>query len=547
MNVETDERDILSFFPYSPSRPAPRSSQKAVCKEIDKVFREGKRIVILEAPVGSGKSAIAMTFARKFKDSHIITPRKSLQDQYFEDFPDDVVLMKGRNAYPCTTHAPRKIYLKVIQDINNGKIRAPSRDEDNCANAPCRNSEAIYKACTGRQGPCPYNVAIEVAQKHHTVIHNIHSFVFQTNFGEKFEKRSLMIIDEAHEIEDVLRGFISKKFTLPHVVSRERIPHCETIDDWCDFFGQPEFLPEVTAAERARKEADETYVTNLERYLTQIDVLKSCSEYYGREFTVRSQPHLAGSRQIGVVFEFIPHNIGNAANKYLFSYGDKVLLMSGTIYDKEQYCRYIGINPSEAYFIRVPSTFPVKNRPIYAKADYQVDTSHRNWNDNFKEMIEKITKIMNIFKDVKGLIHVPSYEAAEEIASWLSPERVVTHSRHDFQEKLEAFYASKDPLVFISPVCQQGVDFKGDRARFQIITRIPYLNTADPFVEYKVQNDFPWYNYKALVTFGQQIGRVNRAENDYGATFLMDERFNRFIARNSSKLPKWLRDAIVYK
>jgi Rad3-related DNA helicase len=101
--------------------------------------------------------------------------------------------------------------------------------------------------------------------------------------------------------------------------------------------------------------------------------------------------------------------------------------------------------------------------------------------------------------------------------------------------------------VFISPVCQQGVDFKGDRARFQIVTRIPYLNTSDEFVSHKVENDFAWYNYKALVVFGQQIGRVNRAEDDYGATFLLDERFNRFISKNSTKLPKWLRDAIVYR
>lgn len=543
MNVETDERDILSYFPL----PTARNSQKAVLKEIDKAFSEGKKVVILEGPVGSGKSAIAMTLARKFQDSHLITPRKSLQDQYYEDFSDDVVLMKGRNAYPCTLHAPRKTYLQVMKAVQEGKIRAPSRDEDNCSSAPCRNSEAVYKACTSKNGPCPYNAAIEVAQNHHTVIHNIHSFVFQTNFGEKFEKRSLMVIDEAHEIEDVLRGFISKKFTLPHVVKDEDIPVCDTVEQWCDFFGRPEFLPAVSDAERARKEADETYVTDLERYEAQIAAIEAQAEYYGKDFTVRREPHYAGPRQIGVVFEFIPHNLGGAANRYLFAYGEKILLMSGTIYDKEQFCRYLGIDAAEAYFIRVPSTFPLKNRPIYAKPDYQVDTSHANWNDNFKEMIEKIQKIMNVFKDVKGLIHAPSYDAAEEIASWLPAERVMVHNRHDFQQKLEEFYASDKPLVFISPVCQQGVDFKGDRARFQIITRIPYLNTSDKFVEHKVQNDFLWYNYKALVVFGQQIGRVNRSEDDYGATFLLDERFNRFISRNSSKLPKWLRDAIIYK
>lgn len=533
----------MSFFPLE----TPRNSQKAVIVEIDKAFQSGKRIVILEAPVGSGKSAVAMTFARKYKDSHIITPRKSLQDQYFEDFSEDVVLMKGRNAYPCTKDAMRGAYIKVIQAVQRGQVKQPRKDEPNCATAPCRNSEAVWKACVAAKGDCPFSVAINVAQQHHTVVHNIHSFVFQTNFSERFEKRSLMVIDEAHEVEDVLRGFITKKFNLPHTVRPEDIPNCETIDEWCDYFSRPEFLPEVTELERQRKQNDENFLTNLERYMATVEVLRSNSEHYGKDFTMRRTPVFGGARIIGNNFEFIPHSLGNAANRYLFAYADKVLLMSGTIYDKDQYCRYLGINPEEAYFIRVPSTFPIANRPIYMKPDYQVDTSHANWNDNVEEVCEKIKKIMGIFKDVKGLIHVPSYEAAQEIARGLADERIVIHEKHDFQERLQYFFESSEPLVFISPVCQQGVDFKQDRARFQVIVRIPYMNTSDEFVNKKVQDDFQWYNYKALVVFGQQIGRVNRSENDFGVTFLLDSRFNKFVAKNSKKLPKWLRDAIVYK
>jgi Rad3-related DNA helicase len=74
--------DILSFFPLEEARP----TQKAVLLEIDKAFHEGKKFVILEAPVGSGKSPVAMTFGRKFQDSHIITPQKSLQNQYTKTF-----------------------------------------------------------------------------------------------------------------------------------------------------------------------------------------------------------------------------------------------------------------------------------------------------------------------------------------------------------------------------------------------------------------------------------------------------------------------------
>lgn len=537
-------RDILSFF--SPGK-TPRPTQKAVLVEIDKAFTEGKKFVILEAPVGSGKSDVAMTLARKFLDSHLLTPQKSLQNQYYEDFEQDSVLMKGRNAYPCTRSKSRKIYLKVINDINKGQVKQPGAGEDNCGTAPCRNSETVYKLCTEFQGACPYTAAIEVAQQHHTVIHNVHSFIFQTNFGDKFQKRKFLAVDEAHTLEGIIRDFITKKISLKGLVEAIDTPSEPSVDKWCDFFMTDRFLPEVSASEKAMKELDETYLTERDKYLEQILAFKEKAEYYGEAFTVKRTPNYLGDRCMSTAFEFIPHNVGSAPTRLIFDYGEHVLLMSGTIYDKNMYCKSIGIKPDDAYFIRVPSSFPLKNRPIYVKPDYQVDTSFANWNDNFKEMITKINKILGIFNDVKGLIHVPSYQAAEEIASWLPPGRVIWHDKSNVQEKLQEFYNSKEPKVFLSPVCSQGVDFKYDRARFQIVLRIPYLNTSDEFVNYKVKNDFSWYNYQALIIFGQQIGRVNRSDDDFGVTFLMDSRFNKFISSNTSKLPKWLKDAFIYK
>lgn len=537
------EKDILSFFPLK----TPRKTQELVIREIHKAFQEGKKFVILEAPVGSGKSAVAKTFANYFQDSHILTPRKSLQNQYYEDFSNDTVLMKGRNAYPCTRKKSRKIYLKVINEIKTGSIQQPRQGEDNCGTAPCRNSKTIYQNCTKVNGDCPYTVAIDVAQKHHTVIHNVHSFIFQTNFSGKFEKRRIIIVDEAHEIEEIVRGFISKKLTINKVIEASDIGNFDTIPAWCDFFLNEKYMPELTPYEKVLKEEDPEYVTDRDKYVEMIETLRDKAEYYGNDFTYKRTPNYMGQRQVSTSFEFIPNSIGSAATRLIFEYGDHVLLMSGTIFDKQAYCKYNGINPNDVYFIRVPSAFPAKLRPIYLKPEYQVDTSFANWNDNFDEMIKKINKILTIFHDVKGLIHAPSYESAEQIARYLPANRVVLHDKMDFQEKLEAFYSSKEPKVFISPICQQGVDFKDDRARFQIVLRIPYLNTSDEFVNYKVKKDFPWFNYRALVVFGQQIGRVNRSENDFGVTFLLDSRFNRFISNNASKIPKWVKDALIYK
>ncbi len=541
------EGNLVEYFPVGGHITAPRPLQTAVLNEVDKVFKSGKKFIVIEGPVGCGKSGLAIAMARAFNSSHIITPRKSLQDQYYEDFQEHVVLMKGRGSYPCTINASQPKYNKIILDIKRGQVKAPPPHDPNCATAPCRSSKEVYKACVNGNGECPYTIAMETAQKHSSVIHNLHSFIFQTSFANKFEKRELLVIDEAHDIQGIIREFISKKMTINKVIKPDDIPKDYNVDVWADFLLTPEFVPAETAADAFYKEKDPNHVSARDEYIIKVENFRAQKTYYNDKFVVESKINKVGTKEISTTFEFIPEKLGGAANEYLFSMGEYVVLMSGTIYGKEVFCSNLGLNPADVHYIRIPSTFPKENRPIIAKPEYQVDTSFAMWDENFDEMIEKIEKIMNIFGDAKGLIHAPSYDAAEQIANRIGGSRLMTHGKHDTQDKLQLFYDSKDPLVFVSPVCQQGVDFKDDRARFQIILRVPYLNTSGAFVNHKVKTDYPWYNHEALIIFGQQLGRVNRNEDDYGATFLLDSRFNKFITKNLSKIPKWVQAAIIWK
>lgn len=530
---------VLEHFPFSQIRPL----QKKVIEAVEQAFLSGKRIVILEAPVGSGKSPIAMAFARESNDCHIITPRKGLQDQYFQDFSEDIVLMKGRNAYPCTFGESANAHQQVIRMVNTGRVNPPKRGEPNCAEAPCINKESVGRTCESVVGVCPYKAAMELAQQSPVIVHNIHSFIFQANLADKFQRRKYMIIDEAHEVEAALRGFLTKEFKVREAFEEEDIPRHETMKDWCDWFASDRFAPSESDRELRMKESVEGYKSQRDKWLEAVMALREATEFLDKDFTMKYELEATG----GTKFEFIPHSLGNSVNSLLLDFGDRVLLMSGTVYDKKFFCSNLGIKEEDAFFIRVPSTFPVENRPLYAKAEYQVDTSHLKWGDNFPEIIEKVKKVCEIFHSVKGLIHTPSYYASDQILKALKDRRFIAHDRSDFTYKLEEFFGSTEPKVFLSPICQQGVDFKGDRARFQIILRVPYSSTGDPFVGHMVKNNFKWYNHQALVAFGQQIGRVVRSENDYGATILVDSRFNQFLSRNSGKLPEWVKNAVIYK
>ena len=532
----------LDLFPLPTIRP----SQAKVIDEIQKAYEDGNKFVIVEAPVGSGKSAIAITLARYYGQAHLITPRKALQDQYFADFSDHVVMMKGRSAYPCTTplvpfnrRSLHGQYTKVINQIRKGSsplFRKPIRS---CAEGPCKDNLDYYTKCTSIMGKCPYKVAMEVAENDAGVVHNLHSFVFQTQFAAKFSTRDILIIDEAHEVEGMVRDFVSRGLSVPQTLTEEELQETKgfkDLDQWCNWMLQERFVRLVPDAKLG--EEDRTY---RDEYIEGVEDLRKMAPTYGESFAVRINAD-AFSKKTRV--EFIPDNIRRAVNELLFRFGEKVLLMSGTIYSKSKFCSILGIPEESAYFIRTSSSFPLESRPIYMRQAHSVDTSHANWGNNLTKTIDVIQEVLDKFDDVKGLIHTPSYKATEEILALSESDRLVGHSREDFQLRLEGFYQSDTPDVFVSPVCWQGVDFKDDRARFQIILRVPYPNSGDEFISFKMKKDFSWYNYQALIVFGQQVGRINRSESDFGVTILVDERFPKFLKRNARLLPKWLKEAV---
>src|SRR5437899_33634 len=94
---------IFDHFPLAKMRPG----QEEALEAIERAYREGKRGIIIEAPTGSGKSAIAIAAAGwavqlgvgkgESPGAYILTPQKQLQDQYMRDFErGGLVQLKGR-------------------------------------------------------------------------------------------------------------------------------------------------------------------------------------------------------------------------------------------------------------------------------------------------------------------------------------------------------------------------------------------------------------------------------------------------------------------
>lgn len=580
----------------------PRESQVRVINAAEEAFSK-KDILIVEAPVGSGKSGIALALARWLGQSHILTPRKSLQDQYYEDFPDELAIMKGKSGYPCyprlspmdaavrgkasngnTVWFPTYQNMdanpedyRAVTDLIRKRIPVANMSSVDCSEGPCSSSNSIKANCENDgDRPCPYHVALNVANLTDHVVHNVHSFFYQTMFGARFEERDLIVIDEAHDLEGIIRDFLRTRIMLSYADVPENLePSSQApVEEWVDWFLQSKGLSFKKLQDLY---PDEAFGNQLHKYFSERDMWvreESASDGSSKVVSTPEKKFSESLAKLMITYEdmdgdppivsifrntekrrmeytFTPSTLVGKAESLILHMGKKVLLMSGTVYGKSTFCRNLGINPDSAEYIRIDSDFPIGNRPIILRSDLSTDNSFSSWNSDPEvqgKMVTNICRIMDAYKDKKGLIHAPSYSSARHIASLISSDRIVTHGPHDFLSVLRGFVEDTESnKVLISPTCQQGVDFKGDIARFQMILRVPYLSTEDEFIHYMMKNNFNWYNYHSLVVFGQQIGRVVRGPSDWGHTYLLDSRFKKYLQRNRRSLPPWLTAAIQFK
>ena len=239
---------------------------------IDKAY-ETKRFVVLEAPVGFGKSACAIAVAKKYGDCHMITSQKILQDQYTRDF-NDIFVMKGKSNYWCNE---KDVQCGVVdcspgscfcnEELVKSKDFKLSDSELRTLGAPISGDGKVYfkedrdtysldadNKHYNIDG-CIYSanrVASKIAQ---ITLHNFHSFLYQGIMGETHEARNLLIIDEAHNIESIVMDFfaINLNNKLFRSIPFPQFYDCNKI---VDYFNKDDYSGPI-------KELEQTYPVSL--------------------------------------------------------------------------------------------------------------------------------------------------------------------------------------------------------------------------------------------------------------------------------------------
>ncbi|HEY9387667.1 MAG TPA: ATP-dependent DNA helicase [Nitrososphaeraceae archaeon] len=235
--------------------------------------------------------------------------------------------------------------------------------------------------------------------------------------------------------------------------------------------------------------------------------------------------------------------------KHVFEKCSKVLIMSATILDPKAFCRSVGLMyDKEVKFIQVKSDFPIENRPIYPMNIAYLNFNNLQLPDIKSSITKTIDNIMTIHKKDKGIVHTTSYEQLNFIKEKISQENtrrlLVTDPEIQRDEIIQEHINSIKPTVLISPSLHTGLDLKGELSRFQIITKVPYPNKNDRWINAKRNLDEDWYYWQTALKLVQASGRSIRSKEDWAKTYILDSAFGYFVNKNRDILPDWFMQAV---
>lgn len=502
-----------------------RGNQRWVLDEMSRALSDPNiKYVVVQAPTGTGKSPLAMAVALAAKSAYIMTANKKLQDQYIRDFAEYIVDMRGRSNYKC----------HVLNAFN-------------CADAPCRNTLEGRKKC-GTDRKCEYHGKLdEAAGAPITSLNFAAAIAYLNHCQHMFESRNVLLIDEAHLIEQELTGYIELSVSTKQLTDfglSSHIPQCDTTA------GYIPWIKDVHTYCERMKDGSFEIKGMYDRFKNFSSRVAQIYEEVARDAKNIIVQHDSGTRYSGPTISFRPIDVSQSANEKLFQYGEKVVFMSATIINYGAFLNTLGIDPNKSVFIDVPSTFPEERRQIVR--DYVDSFGYANLQQPAmqRRIADEVERLMTLHANVKGIIHLPSYTVGGWLYEALSPDAQnrMLYPRTAGEQVAMLVRHTKPGAhtVLMSPSMAEGVDLKDDLSRFQIIVKVPFPSMGDVVVKARMNRPGGdrWYATQTMMKLIQMYGRSVRSEQDHAVTYILDRCFDKVYMKTRAQLPHWFREAI---
>jgi len=534
-----------------------RKGQKEAVISIIEAYKNKSKVVILDAPVGSGKSLIAMAVSWILNQhkiyGYILTSEIALQEQYEKDFKRF------------------KIRWGSIQGIDN-YICNDNFEKNSLGTCRIRGKAPKSMYCYSE---CPYFSARDRAAQSPTSLLNyaywliMQNYVNPNNTEMLFPPRDFTFCDEGHKILDIVQNHYSPRFDPKTLEKLEKLTNFfETykINDHREEFQSLKvninILFDIENQDKLLKILQDIEVL-LEQYRSSWELLKNKvkKEYphddppkiwrdalrlcdWLKDFHCKIEDYVdiinkTSTRNIvknpsgddELIFNCLEESY--MMNKYFHAHTGFTVLMSATFADPKDYLRSISLNGAK--YIRMNSNFNFTKSPIYFYNKRRM--SYKQIESNLPWLYERINEILDKHPNENGIIHSASYNLTMKIHNNLSPKNkkriLIYEGTKEKKKVLEILKKSKNK-VLIGPSLRTGLDLFDSIARFTIIAKIPYPSLLDKFVAVKLKLNAVWYHQKTIIEILQSIGRTVRHKNDWCVTYILDASLSNLISRYKS-------------
>lgn len=525
-----------------------REGQQKVLEWSEHALKSGKKFLLIEAPTGSGKSLISVILMKKYLEIvkadakfDLLTLTKNLQKQYIEEFTflDN---LWGKSNYFCDKHNKSCDLGDACNDKQKGEV--------------CEM--------------CPHKIAYGRWEESKMALTNFHIHGLYSIFvPSKIQARAsnVLIIDEAHTFEQTVNSFVSftltkknwSKFVDVKLASKWDIDvfclkNIEELSKWLKDIYLPTLESFLALNKREiEQENDKKKKDKLISLRNDLsghnDTVKNFIESYegGLSKWVADKQSLKND----LAWNIQPLWTDKILKEKFWKNYSHVIYMSGTITsgetgtldDIDLFCQMNGIDTRDASFIKIDTTFDVKNRPIYYMPVGRMN--YKNKVECWSKMKPYLDKILKKYKGKKGMIHCGNYEIQEwMMRDYPIHDRFIFATSENRQESIDRHFNSDRDTILVSPSMAQGLDLKDDYGRFQVILKMPYPNLSSEVNKQRFELNPKWYSWATVLELVQQYGRIIRSNEDYGDTIILDECFSDIMRNCSSLLPSFFKEAI---